>query len=107
MQAREVEDKMLQVCLDLAQARTMRVHNESQANAAHFLALLLGESGGVTSTRLENAAQVFFKENVTSPKSFQEMLKEPWLLGVSRFKDMFTKNLEFATQMELKKRELS
>ena len=95
MSARALEDEMLQVCVQVALGHMTVLQNKDQANAVHLLSSLLGGQ-----QNLDLVSQKYFVHHPEDKKEWQELLGEPWMLGLSRFKNMFSQQLLFQRESQ-------
>ena len=93
MTSRDHEDKMLQLCVRVVLGQEKMLSSPEDANAVHLLAVLLNDNG-----LLKKVSSDYFEGHPDQKKSTQDLLSEPWMLGLSRFKNMFHQHLMFARQ---------
>lgn len=97
MEARDYEDRVLQACTKLALGYEVNVDAEI-ANACLLLDILLGHNYTKECYNLRETGKEYFYNYPDDLKNMKEVLKEPWMIELSRFKNMFEMNLKFESK---------
>lgn len=96
MFARDLEDHMLQVCVDVAQGRVHHLTVPEEANAVATLCVFLDDKTHFDAKqKMRHVSAEYLFKHPEHRKGLKDVSQEKWCLGLPRFKEMFLKYLQF------------
>jgi hypothetical protein len=97
MTARDREEHLLACRAAVAQGVEFRARDRREVNVFHVAAMILGQDLQRQARHLEQASEHYFREYPHDKLEPAEVIRQGWIIGLPRLRDMLTRKIQGRT----------